>query len=69
VHELLTKRELEVLAGMAQGNTNAQIAEGLVIAESTVKSHVKNLLRKLGASNRTEAVCWYCGATRRVPLR
>jgi DNA-binding NarL/FixJ family response regulator len=60
---LLTKREFEVLASMAEGKTNAEIADGLVIAESTVKSHVKNILRKLQAANRTQAVCWYCGAT------
>jgi DNA-binding NarL/FixJ family response regulator len=60
---LLTKRELVVLASMADGKTNAEIAARLVIAESTVKSHVKNILRKLEAANRTQAVCWYCGAT------
>ena len=58
---VLTKRELEVLAAMAQGKTNAEIADGLVIAESTVKSHVEHILRKLSAVNRTEAVCRYCG--------
>jgi DNA-binding NarL/FixJ family response regulator len=63
--DLLSKRELEVLAKIAEGWTNAEIADRLVIAESTVKSHVKNILRKLGAANRTEAVCWYCGSRHR----
>jgi DNA-binding NarL/FixJ family response regulator len=56
---LLTRRELEVLAMMAEGASNAKIAERLVISQSTVKSHVKNILRKLGASNRTEAASIY----------
>jgi len=59
---LLTRREREVLERMADGETNAEIAEHLVIAESTVKSHVKNILRKLSAANRTEAVGLYYGA-------
>lgn len=64
-HYLLSKRELEVLAKIAEGRTNAEIADRLVIAESTVKSHVKNILRKLGAANRAQAVCWYCGSRHR----
>ena len=51
----LTKRELEVLQLIAGGATNHGIADTLVISEQTVKSHVKNILRKLGAANRTEA--------------
>ena len=46
---LLTGRELEVLAEIAGGATNAEIAQDLFIAESTVKTHVKSLLAKLGA--------------------
>ncbi len=41
---------------MAEGDTNARIARRLVISEGTVKTHVKHILRKLGASNRAEAV-------------
>ncbi|WP_371874461.1 response regulator transcription factor [Duganella rivi] len=52
----LSKREAEVLACVAQGHTNPQIGALLGIATETVKSHLKNLLHKLGASNRTEAV-------------
>ncbi|MBN9792197.1 hypothetical protein DMP17_26895 [Pseudonocardia sp. TMWB2A] len=52
----LTRREVEVLRLMATGDTNARIASRLVISEGTVKSHVKHILRKLGAANRAEAV-------------
>jgi len=52
----LTRRELDVLRLMSGGRTNAQIARRLVIAEGTVKSHVKHILRKLDAANRAEAV-------------
>ena len=55
-HDTLTAREAEVLRGLAAGKTNAQIALSLFVTEGTVKSHVKHILRKLGASNRTEAV-------------
>lgn len=51
----LTSREREVMHGLAAGRTNAQIAANLFVTEGTVKSHVKRILRKLGASNRTEA--------------
>lgn len=54
---VLTTREVEVLRLMAEGDTNARIATRLVISEGTVKSHVKHILRKLGAANRAEAVC------------
>jgi DNA-binding CsgD family transcriptional regulator len=52
----LTPREREVLGQIAEGKTNAQIAEQLVIAQNTVASHVKHILEKLEAANRTEAV-------------
>jgi DNA-binding CsgD family transcriptional regulator len=57
--DVLSRRELEVLAMIAQGATNTEIAERLVIAPSTVESHVKRILRKLGARNRTEAAARY----------
>jgi DNA-binding CsgD family transcriptional regulator len=52
----LTARELEVLNLMAEGASNAAIGQALVISQATVKSHVRHILRKLGAANRTEAV-------------
>jgi DNA-binding CsgD family transcriptional regulator len=55
----LTTREAEVLRAVAAGRTNAQIASALFVTEGTVKSHVKHILRKLGAGNRTEAVAKY----------
>ena len=54
--EPLTPRELEVLALLARGQKNAEIARRLFISERTVKFHVSSLMRKLGAENRTEAV-------------
>jgi LuxR family transcriptional regulator, maltose regulon positive regulatory protein len=54
--EPLSERELEVLALIAQGLTNGQIAERLVISVRTVKKHVENIDGKLGAQNRTQAV-------------
>ena len=52
----LTPRELDVLNLIAQGQTTAEIALNLAIANSTVKTHVRNLKKKLAASNRAEAV-------------
>jgi DNA-binding NarL/FixJ family response regulator len=54
--EPLTPRELEVLRLVAQGLQNKEIAARLVITERTVKFYVSNILGKLGAGNRTEAV-------------
>jgi DNA-binding CsgD family transcriptional regulator len=51
----LTRRELEVLAQVAAGRTNREIAEELFISESTAGVHVSNILGKLGVSTRTEA--------------
>jgi DNA-binding CsgD family transcriptional regulator len=55
----LTRREADVLRHMALGETNAQIARRLFVSEGTVKTHVKHILRKLGAANRAEAVSRY----------
>jgi len=54
--EALTEREREVLQHVAGGNRNRDIAELLFISEETVKVHVKHIMEKLGASDRTEAV-------------
>lgn len=60
---LLTRRELEVMQLMAAGETNAGIARVLVLAEGTVKSHVKHILRKLRVKNRVEAVSRFAALT------
>ncbi len=52
----LTKRELEVLAGMSHGRSNAQIGQDLFLSEDTVKTHARRLFRKLGAADRAQAV-------------
>jgi DNA-binding NarL/FixJ family response regulator len=54
--ESLTAREVEVLRQVANGNRNRDIAERLFISEETVKVHVKHIMDKLGANDRTEAV-------------
>lgn len=54
--EALTDREIEVLTQIAKGNRNRDIAEKLFITEETVKVHIKHIMGKLGASDRTQAV-------------
>lgn len=54
--EVLTKREREVLEGVAAGDTSKAISEDLGISEPTVKWHVAKALRKLSAHSRSEAV-------------
>jgi DNA-binding CsgD family transcriptional regulator len=56
---LLTRRELDVLRLLADGNSNKRIAEALVISDGTVKFHVNSILRKLRVANRAEAVSRY----------
>ena len=52
----LSERELDVLGALASGLSNQQIAQKLFVSEQTVKFHLSNIYRKLGARNRTEAV-------------
>jgi DNA-binding NarL/FixJ family response regulator len=52
----LTKREIEVLVGMSNGRSNAQIGAELYLSEDTVKTHARRLFRKLGANDRAQAV-------------
>ena len=54
----LTEREEEVLAEVARGKTNAEIAEEMFISQSTVKTHIARLMTKLQARNRVEIVIW-----------
>lgn len=66
--EELTEREKEVLRLIAQGQSNKQIAHQLVIAEKTVRTHVSNILGKLGVQSRTQATL-YAIRTGLVSLR
>lgn len=52
----LSEREIEVLQAIREGRSNKEIADTLFVAESTVKTHLKNIFVKLGVSNRTHAV-------------
>ena len=54
--EALTEREIAVLSRVAGGNRNRDIADQLFISEETVKVHMKHIMEKLGASDRTQAV-------------
>jgi DNA-binding NarL/FixJ family response regulator len=54
--DALTEREVEVLREVAAGNANKMVAQRLAISEETVKAHMKNILSKLGANDRTHAV-------------
>jgi DNA-binding NarL/FixJ family response regulator len=54
--ETLTEREVEVLRAVAGGNKNRDIANKLFISEETVKVHIKHIMEKLGAADRTQAV-------------
>jgi DNA-binding NarL/FixJ family response regulator len=52
----LTERELQVLRGMADGKSNAEIGRELFVSEDTVKTHARRLFRKLGVRDRAQAV-------------
>ncbi|PWW22827.1 LuxR family two component transcriptional regulator [Geodermatophilus normandii] len=52
----LSMREMQVLTGMSQGKSNAQIGRELYLSEDTIKTHARRLFRKLGAKDRAEAV-------------
>jgi len=54
--DALTEREVEVLNCVASGNRNREIGDRLFISEETVKVHIKHIMEKLGASDRTQAV-------------
>ena len=54
--DALTEREIEVLREVAAGNANKMVAQRLAVSEETVKAHMKNILSKLGANDRTHAV-------------
>lgn len=56
--EPLTSRELEVLNLLAQGSTNKDIAQSMVLSVRTVEAHLRSIFGKLGVSSRTEAVLW-----------
>jgi DNA-binding NarL/FixJ family response regulator len=54
--EALSAREVEILQQVAEGNRNRDIADRLFISEGTVKVHVKHIMEKLGANDRTQAI-------------
>jgi two-component system, NarL family, nitrate/nitrite response regulator NarL len=54
----LSQRELDIIRSLADGHTNKSIAKELSITEATVKVHIKTVLRKLGAANRTQVAIW-----------
>ncbi|MFC7345069.1 helix-turn-helix transcriptional regulator [Saccharopolyspora griseoalba] len=64
VHPMpLTRRERQIADLVAQGNTNKEIAENLVIAQRTVEAHVQNILTKLDFTSRTQIAGWVAGQT------
>lgn len=69
IYTELTEREMDVLKLIANGYSNSQIAEELVISENTVKGHVSNILSKLHLADRTQAAvyAWQKGIVKREP--
>ena len=67
--EPLTEREEQVLATVASGRTNSEIADELYITLSTVKTHIASLMAKLGARNRVEIAMWAYETNRVKPQR
>jgi DNA-binding NarL/FixJ family response regulator len=67
----LTAREHDVMARLVRGERNAEIARALVISETTVETHLRNIYGKLGVSSRIRAVLYYLrneGAQRQARL-
>ena len=64
----LTARKREVAALVAQGNSNREIAEALVVSERTVGAHISNILSKLGMISRTQIATWAIGKGLARPL-
>jgi DNA-binding NarL/FixJ family response regulator len=58
LYDGLTEREIEVLRLLARGLANKQIAYRLRVSEKTVRNHISNMYRKLGISDRTQAVLY-----------
>jgi DNA-binding NarL/FixJ family response regulator len=65
--QTLTEREVDVLRLLAQGKANKEIAMALTIGEKTVKTHVSNILLKLGVQSRTQAAL-YAAQIGMVPI-
>lgn len=66
MEQLLSTRQLEILALVADGHSNAEIASRLFVTESTVKWHMRQILRTLGVSNRAQAVARYLASDRQA---
>lgn len=58
IENTLTEREIDILQHLAQGKSNQQIADDLFLSERTVRTHITNILSKLGLTNRTQAVLY-----------